>query len=133
MRQKVIIYIRRIFELMRKHLPWLNFLVDKLERKAHLKGKKVQKYQYVGLWLFVAIPLPGTGALASRPGNGRSSNPNSQHPTSVSPKIQTTASTTSQREPIQQHLRDILCANQLNCPGKQVDSHMGQGQHDAWG
>ena len=58
----IIIYIRRIFELMRKHLPWLNFLVDKLERKAHLKGKKVQKYQYVGLWLFVAIPLPGTGA-----------------------------------------------------------------------
>ena len=58
----IIIYIRRIFELMRKQLPWLNFLVDKLERKAHLKGKKVQKYQYVGLWLFVAIPLPGTGA-----------------------------------------------------------------------
>ena len=58
----IIIYIRRIFELMRKHLPWLNFLVDKLERKAHLKGKKVQKYQYVGLWRFVAIPLPGTGA-----------------------------------------------------------------------
>jgi len=58
----IIIYIRRIFELMRKHLPWLNFLVDKLERKAHLKWKKVQKYQYVGLWLFVAIPLPGTGA-----------------------------------------------------------------------
>ena len=58
----IIIYIRRIFELMRKHLPWLNFLVDKLERKAHLEGKKVQKYQYVGLWLFVAIPLPGTGA-----------------------------------------------------------------------
>jgi len=22
----------------------------------------VQKYQYLGLWLFVAIPLPGTGA-----------------------------------------------------------------------
>ena len=58
----IIIYIRRIFELMRKHLPWLNFLVDKLARKAHLKEKKVQKYQYVGLWLFVAIPLPGTGA-----------------------------------------------------------------------
>lgn len=58
----IIVYIRRIFQLMRKHLPRLNFLVDKLERKAHLKGKKVQKYQYVGLWIFVAIPLPGTGA-----------------------------------------------------------------------
>ena len=58
----IIVYIRRIFELMRKYLPSLNGLVDKLEKKAHLKGKKVQKYQYLGLWIFVAIPLPGTGA-----------------------------------------------------------------------
>ena len=58
----IIVYIRRVFELMRKYLPKLNGLVDKLEKKAHLKGKKVQKYQYLGLWLFVAIPLPGTGA-----------------------------------------------------------------------
>ena len=58
----IIVYIRRIFEMMRKYLPSLNGLVDKLEKKAHLKGKKVQKYQYLGLWLFVAIPLPGTGA-----------------------------------------------------------------------
>ena len=58
----IIVYIRRIFELMRKYLPRLNGLVDRLEKKAHLKGQKVQKYQYLGLWLFVAIPLPGTGA-----------------------------------------------------------------------
>ena len=58
----IIVYIRRIFELMRKYLPRLNGLVDKLEQKAHLKGQKVQKYQYLGLWIFVAIPLPGTGA-----------------------------------------------------------------------
>ena len=58
----IIVYIRRIFALMRKYLPRLNGLVDNLEKKAHLKGKKVQKYQYIGLWLFVAIPLPGTGA-----------------------------------------------------------------------
>ena len=58
----IVVYIRRIFMLMRRHLPRLNFLVDRLEKKAHLKGKKVQKYQYLGLWLFVAIPLPGTGA-----------------------------------------------------------------------
>ena len=58
----IIVYIRRIFELMRKYFPRLNGLVDRLEKKAHLKGKKVQKYQYLGLWLFVAIPLPGTGA-----------------------------------------------------------------------
>lgn len=58
----IIVYIRRIFKLMRRYFPSLNGLVDKLERKAHLKGQKVLKYQYLGLWLFVAIPLPGTGA-----------------------------------------------------------------------
>ena len=50
----IIVYIRRS--------PRLNALVDKLEKKAHLKGQKVTKYKYIGLWLFVAIPLPGTGA-----------------------------------------------------------------------
>ena len=58
----IIVYIRRIFLMMRKYMPRLNGLVDKLEKKAHLKGKQVQKYQYLGLWILVAIPLPGTGA-----------------------------------------------------------------------
>ena len=58
----IIVYIRRIFKLMRKYMPKLNALVDKLEQKAHLKGKKMLKYEALGLWLFVAIPLPGTGA-----------------------------------------------------------------------
>ena len=58
----IIVYIRRIFLMMRKYMPRLNNLVDSLEKKAHLKGKQMQKYQYLGLWLFVAIPLPGTGA-----------------------------------------------------------------------
>ena len=58
----IIVYIRRIFKLMRRYMPRLNNLVDRLEKKAHLKGKQMQKYQYLGLWLFVAIPLPGTGA-----------------------------------------------------------------------
>lgn len=58
----IIVYIRRIFLLMRRYIPRLNGLVDKLEAKAHLKGQTVSKYKYIGLWLFVAIPLPGTGA-----------------------------------------------------------------------
>ena len=58
----IIVYIRRIFMLMRKHLPGLNGMVDKLEQKAHLKGQSMRKFEYLGLWLFVAIPLPGTGA-----------------------------------------------------------------------
>ena len=58
----IIVYIRRIFQWLRRHIPRLNSLVDKLERKAHLKGRKVSKYKYLGLYIFVAIPLPGTGA-----------------------------------------------------------------------
>lgn len=58
----IVVFIRRIFVWMRKFMPRLNGVVDRMEKKAHLKGEKVQKYQYLGLWLFVAIPLPGTGA-----------------------------------------------------------------------
>ena len=58
----IIVYIRRIFLWLRRRFPKLNRLVDKLERKAHLKGRKVSKYKYLGLFVFVAIPLPGTGA-----------------------------------------------------------------------
>ena len=58
----IIVYIRRLFTLLRKYFPKLNGLVDRMEQKAHLKSKKVLKYQTFGLWLFVAIPLPGTGA-----------------------------------------------------------------------
>ena len=58
----IIVYIRKIFMLMRKHMPRLNQMVDKLEQKAHLKGEQMLKYETIGLWLFVAIPLPGTGA-----------------------------------------------------------------------
>ena len=58
----IVVYIRRIFKWMRRRLPALDALVDKMEAKAHLKGKKVTKYKYLGLMVFVAIPLPGTGA-----------------------------------------------------------------------
>ena len=54
----IIVYIRRIFLWMRRKSKKLNALVDKLEKKAHLKGQKVSKYKYVGLWLFVAIRGP---------------------------------------------------------------------------
>lgn len=58
----IIVYIRRIFQWMRHRLPRFAHLVDALEQKAHLKGRTVNKYKYLGLMLFVAIPLPGTGA-----------------------------------------------------------------------
>ncbi|NJE74193.1 small multidrug export protein [Pseudoflavonifractor sp. SW1122] len=58
----IVVYIRRIFMFMRQHMPRLNSVVDKMEQKAHLKSAAVLKYQYLGLAIFVAIPLPGTGA-----------------------------------------------------------------------
>lgn len=57
----IVVYIRRIFQWMRRRIPKLDKLVDKLEAKAHLKGRRVSRYKYLGLMVFVAIPLPGTG------------------------------------------------------------------------
>ena len=58
----IVVYIRKIFVFMRKHMPRMDSIVTKLENKAHLKGDTVRKYGPIGLFLFVAIPLPGTGA-----------------------------------------------------------------------
>jgi uncharacterized membrane protein len=57
----IIVYIRRVFQWLRAAFPRLGNWIDRLERKAHLKGRMVLKYRYLGLFLFVAIPLPGTG------------------------------------------------------------------------
>ncbi len=58
----IIVYIKRIFLWMRRRLPMFNSFITRLEDKANLKGETVEKYGPVGLLLFVAIPLPGTGA-----------------------------------------------------------------------
>lgn len=58
----IIIFIKRIFAWMRKISPKLNGIVDKMEAKAEKNKAKVLKYAFWGLVLFVAIPLPGTGA-----------------------------------------------------------------------
>ena len=58
----IIVYIKRIFEWLRKHFPRMDALISGLEKRAHLKGETVEKYGHWGLLLFVAIPLPGTGA-----------------------------------------------------------------------
>ena len=57
----IIVYIRRIFQWLRRRIPRLGRIVDALERKAHLKGASVKKYGPIGLFILVAIPLPGTG------------------------------------------------------------------------
>ena len=47
---------------MRKRIPKLNGLVTRLEERGAKKGETVQKYAFWGLFILVAIPLPGTGA-----------------------------------------------------------------------
>ena len=58
----IIVYIRRIFQWLRRRSRRLDGLVTLLETKAHLKGRMVTRYKYLGLCILVAIPLPGTGA-----------------------------------------------------------------------
>ncbi len=58
----IIIFIRKIFEWMRKQNNFFGRIVEKLEDKAFSKRDTIDKYGPWGLWIFVAIPLPGTGA-----------------------------------------------------------------------
>ncbi len=54
-------FITPLFDKLKK-TKHLKKLVTKLENKANKKKDKVQKSEFIGLLLFVGIPLPGTGA-----------------------------------------------------------------------
>ena len=58
----IVLFIRRVFAFLRAHWSRLNGLLDRLERRAQSKMDVVRKFEVLGLCLFVAIPLPGTGA-----------------------------------------------------------------------
>ncbi len=58
----IIVFIRRIFKWMQTKSERLAQVVRRMEEKADRKKDKVLKYEFWGLMLFVAIPLPGTGA-----------------------------------------------------------------------
>ena len=58
----IIIFIKKIFAWLRTKSRWLESLVTRLENRAIGKIDTVKKYAFWGLFLFVAIPLPGTGA-----------------------------------------------------------------------
>ncbi len=57
----ILIFIAKILEWMKKTKAFGKLAV-KLENKALSKREQIDKYGYFGLFLFVAIPLPGTGA-----------------------------------------------------------------------
>ena len=57
----IIIFIRRILDWMHRFEKF-DRIATKLEAKAAKGGEKLVKYELFGLFLLVAVPLPGTGA-----------------------------------------------------------------------
>lgn len=57
----VLLFLEKILKIFEK---WrvTKKLVKWLEKKANSKRQQIDKYGYLGLILFVGIPLPGTGA-----------------------------------------------------------------------
>ena len=57
----VLLFLKKILDLLEKwHVT--KKIVDWLMKKVDNKREKIDKYGYMGLILFVGIPLPGTGA-----------------------------------------------------------------------
>lgn len=56
----IIWFIEHIFEFLRRY-PTMNKIITKLETKTRGKSGRIEKYKLLGLMMFVAIPLPGTG------------------------------------------------------------------------
>lgn len=58
----IMLFIRQIFAWMKTKSRHLRALAEKLEARAQAKGDILVKYETLGLFILVAIPLPGTGA-----------------------------------------------------------------------
>lgn len=56
----ILLFINKIFDWMRN--TRFVKLVDRMEKKGRSKFEKINRYKTLGLMIFVAIPLPGTGA-----------------------------------------------------------------------
>ena len=54
-------FLELIFKLLRK-IKFFDKIITKIENKCLSKREQLDKYGYLGLLLFVGIPLPGTGA-----------------------------------------------------------------------
>lgn len=57
----ILLFITPIFTWL-KSTKLFKPMVEKLESKAMDKSDRIQKYEFIGLMLFVGVPLPGTGA-----------------------------------------------------------------------
>ena len=57
----ILLFVVKAFEFMKKH-DIMKGLVEKLEKRAMSRSESVANKEFWGLMIFVAIPLPGTGA-----------------------------------------------------------------------
>ena len=57
----ILLFIRQIFKLMKK-TKIFHGLIERLEKRAMGKSDQIKRYEFLGLLLFVGVPLPGTGA-----------------------------------------------------------------------
>ena len=58
----IILFLRKVLAWMKKKSTRLSALAEKIENRGKLKGDILVKYETLGLFVLVAIPLPGTGA-----------------------------------------------------------------------
>lgn len=57
-------FIRPLFVWLKRKNLFLNY-IDKLETKSDYKWNKIKKYKIFALFVFTAIPLPGTGVWSA--------------------------------------------------------------------
>lgn len=57
----ILLFIKKVFHWMRAHGIMVRF-VNWCENRAISKSDKIKQGEFIGLMLFVGIPLPGTGA-----------------------------------------------------------------------
>jgi len=58
----IILFVRRVFAFMKKVSPRLGQFAERMEARALKKSDAMTRGILIGLFLFIAIPLPGTGA-----------------------------------------------------------------------
>ena len=58
----IILFINRMFQFMSEHMVFMRNLLERIQRRAMEKKEVVDKYELWGLFILVAVPLPGTGA-----------------------------------------------------------------------
>ena len=56
----IVFFIHYIFKLLSK-INFLKNIIDKINKKTLDKSGKIEEYGYLGLLVFVSLPIPGTG------------------------------------------------------------------------